>query len=174
MLLAQLLLASACGTLPHPPADVPVEDRTVRQAPGGPAVPDRLPEQEAPPAAAGQVEAGAAATERIPVIVALLDESDRRLRSGHAEDAAVALERAIRLAPDDPLPWHRLAALRLAQRQWDQAAALAQKSNSLAGNDPQLQAANWRIMARTRAEQGDQAGAVRAAAEAERLSTLRD
>jgi predicted Zn-dependent protease len=92
-------------------------------------------------------------------VVALLDDSDRKLQAGQQEAAAAAVERALRISPSNALLWYRLAAIRVGQGQWSQAEALAQKSLSLSGNDVQLQSDNWKLIARARRELGDAAGA---------------
>jgi cytochrome c-type biogenesis protein CcmH/NrfG len=69
------------------------------------------------------------------------------------------LERALRIDPQDPYSWHRLATLRLRQGRADQAEALARKSNLLAGEDPALRARNWKIVAVALRQRGDEAGA---------------
>jgi predicted Zn-dependent protease len=90
-----------------------------------------------------------------PAVVALLDTVDERARAGNLDSAAAVLERALRLEPQNPLLWHRLAALRLQQGQHAQAASLAAKSNALAGRDRQLQASNWAVIAQANEQLGD-------------------
>jgi len=99
----------------------------------------------------------------------LLQEAFAAEAGGDAEKAVALLERALRVAPEDPLPWSRLAGLRLRQGQGSQAQQLAVKSNRLAGQQVALQAANWRIIAGVRRVAGDDAGARTAEEAAERL-----
>lgn len=167
-----LAMTNGACALGGRPADAPVEDRSGQAAPAQ--APDirtrgvdedwisRAPEPEplGPQGGAGTDTA----------VVALLSESDQRRRSGQPEAAAAALERALRIAPADPLLWHRLAAIRLEQRNWPQAENLARKSLSLSGNSRRLQAANWRLIAGARQGMGD----VSAAAEAERTADRLD
>lgn len=101
---------------------------------------------------------------------ALLREADAAASRGDTERGAALLERAVRIAPQDPLPWSRLAELRLDQGQGGQAQQLALKSNRLAEDDPALRARNWRLIARARRSSGDPAGAREAEAQAERAS----
>ena len=77
-----------------------------------------------------------------PAVIALLDDTDLMISRGDPDAAAVSVERALRLEPKNPWLWHRLAVLKLAQGQWRQAAALAQKSNSLSAGRPALRRAN--------------------------------
>jgi len=168
-----VLLGAGCAAGGRP--DAPVEDRSGQPGAGLP------PESRtqgvgeeritgAPPpeplGPAGEGQGGQAET----AVLALLAESDQRRRAGEPEAAAAALERALRIAPRDPLLWHRLAGVRLAQRHWTQADNLARKSLSLSGNDRRLQAANWRLIAQAREAMGDRSGAAEAERNAERLS----
>lgn len=87
-------------------------------------------------------------------VIALLDNAGQQSRSGKLDSAAAALERALRIEPRNPEIWHRLAAIRLQQGQFDQAASLAAKSINLAGNNPDLIARNKTIIAQARQRQG--------------------
>lgn len=139
VLLVLLALAAGCAGLPAwRPAEAPRP---------GPAPAERAPAEEE----RGRPERGAT--------VALLADADALQRAGELDRAAAVLERAVRISPNDPLPWHRLAAVRLAQRRAAQAEQLARKSNLLVGEDRTLRARNWRIVAEARRLSGDEAGA---------------
>lgn len=102
--------------------------------------------------------------------VALLwDDAEEARRNGDVETAASKLERAVGLAPEDPVLWSRLAELRLRQEEFAVAENLAAKSNALAGDARLLRYRNWVIVAAARAERGDDEGAAQARDEAERL-----
>ena len=90
-----------------------------------------------------------------PVIIALLDDVTDYENSGNSQQAEATLERAIRIEPKNPLLWHRLGLLQLREKQWQQAIAMAQKSNSLAANNTDLQLNNWKIIAQASKEMGD-------------------
>jgi Tetratricopeptide repeat len=94
-----------------------------------------------------------------PAVVALLDTADKRASAGELDNAAAAVERALRLEPQNPLLWHRLAKLRLQQGQFAQAVSLAAKSNSLVRENRQLQASNWETIAQAQEKLGDVAAA---------------
>jgi tetratricopeptide (TPR) repeat protein len=154
--LATAMQIAACARVGEKPAPAPVEDRA-GTAVTSPAVPDgagtRWEEIPAP-------EGGEAPPQPAePAVVALLDESDRKLRNGDHEAAAAAVERALRLSPSNATLWHRLGVIRADQGRWSQAEAMAQKSLSLSGSDPRLQADNWKLIARARRGLGDAAGA---------------
>jgi len=86
-------------------------------------------------------------------VLALLDNAGQQSRSGKLDSAAAALERALRIEPRNPEVWHRLAAIRLQQGQFDQAASLAAKSINLAGNNTDLITRNKNIIAQARRKQ---------------------
>jgi tetratricopeptide (TPR) repeat protein len=102
------------------------------------------------------------ATASEPAVVALLAAAERHAAQGQPDQAAASLERAIRIQPRDATLWHRLAKIKFAQGQFQQAQQLAAKSNALAGNDRRLKAANWQLIAAARTKLGDTAGAARA------------
>ena len=97
-----------------------------------------------------------------PAVVALLEESDRRLAAGETAAAASSLERALRIEPDNALLWHRLATVLLRQEGYEQAEAMAVKSNGLARGDRELMSRNWLLIAEARQRRGDAEGAVQA------------
>jgi len=103
--------------------------------------------------------------------VALLwDKAEKARRDNRLDDAVSALERALRLTPDDAVIWSRLAELRLRQRKYAVAENLAAKSNSLAGKQRLLRYRNWLIIEAARERRGDTAGAVEARERADALS----
>lgn len=102
-------------------------------------------------------------------VAILWDEAEQSRREGNLESAVSSLERAVELAPEDPVLWSRLSELRFRQRQFAEAENLAAKSNSLAGDNRMLRFRNWLIIAEARAQSGDTEGAEQARAEARRL-----
>jgi tetratricopeptide (TPR) repeat protein len=81
------------------------------------------------------------------VILALLDDADEFASKGQSEKAAATIERALRIEPRNALLWHRLAVVRLQQQQWQQAIAMARKSNALAAKNNKLKSENWAVIA---------------------------
>lgn len=102
-------------------------------------------------------------------VVALVDAAEQHRQAADFHAAAAKLERALGLEPRNPHVWNRLARVRLEQGQFDLAADLAAKSNTLAGDIPGLQRDNWLIIARAQRNAGDNAGADAAEAEAAAL-----
>jgi len=156
---AVVLVIQACSSMPAsrvPPPVVdqgipaPVDQRVPVQTQPVPAGPDSTPGRVAP------------ARPQPPAVVALLDHAEQQANAGDLESAAASLERALRIDPRNPVLWHHLATVRLAQGQASQAEQLAVKSNSLASGNFTQQALNWQLIAQARREQGDTAGANRA------------
>ncbi|MCZ8251385.1 MAG: tetratricopeptide repeat protein [Hylemonella sp.] len=165
VLAAALLLLAGCAsvdTSPPAPAGEPsparVPDPTViappdasaqtRPVPGGEGVPGaELPAAAEPPPlppASGN-----------RAVIALLDRAQADAGAERPDAASATLERALRIEPRNARLWHELAQLRLAQGQYAQAIALAQKSNSFAGAQRPLQALNWRVIGEARIAQGN-------------------
>ena len=97
-----------------------------------------------------------------PAVIALLDRAQLDSETGHREAAGASLERGLRIEPRNAWLWHELAQLRLAQGQYAQAIALAQKSISFAARERRLLALDWRVIGNARVAQGDSAGAEQA------------
>ena len=87
-------------------------------------------------------------------VLALLGKADDQAAGGQLDSAAVTLERALRIEPENGQLWHELAGIRLKQDKLDDAISIAQKSNSLARNQRDLQARNWRLIAVALQKQG--------------------
>jgi len=95
----------------------------------------------------------------VPAVVALLDTAAKQEASGQLGAAAASLERALRIQPENPWTWYRLAVTRFRQGRLDQAEQMARKSDTLAGRDHDVRARSWRLIALIRERQGDPAGA---------------
>lgn len=102
-------------------------------------------------------------------VAELWERAEQARRDGDYEGAVMELERAVRLAPGDPVLWSRMAELYL--QGGDQAVAenLAVKSNALAEDNRLLRYRNWLIISEARDRRDDEEGAERARAEAERI-----
>jgi Tfp pilus assembly protein PilF len=84
-------------------------------------------------------------------VAGLVKNARQDTEAGRLANAAATLERALRIEPRNPRLWHELARVRLRQGDFDQAASLAARSNSWAGSDADLRAANQRIIDNARA-----------------------
>jgi predicted Zn-dependent protease len=121
--------------------------------------------------AASQTAPRAPARVEPPAVVALLEHAEQQANAGDLESAAVTLERAIRIDSRNPILWHHLATVRLAEGEPQQAEQLAIKSNSLAAGNHALQARNWELIAQARRSRGDTSGARSADRQARALET---
>lgn len=91
-------------------------------------------------------------------VESLLNEAKTYYEMKQFEQAAALLERALRIDPRNPILWHNLAGVRLAQEDWKRAANLATKSNTLAGsnnNYKELRLRNWVIITQACEGMGD-------------------
>ena len=104
-----------------------------------------------------------------PTVRSLIEQSDKQVQSGQLDAAAAVLERGLGIAPTDPYLWSRLAGIRLRQGEYDQAASLASRSNTLAGADKALQRSNWNLIGQALESSGDLRGAEAARTKAAQL-----
>jgi len=91
-------------------------------------------------------------------VLSLMDSARHDAQAGKFNAATATLERALRIEPRNPRLWQELARARLAEGQYQQAEALAQRSNSWAGDDKAMRAENWRIIGQSREKSGDPTG----------------
>jgi Tfp pilus assembly protein PilF len=84
-------------------------------------------------------------------IAGLMDSARKDSSAGKLGSAAASLERALRIEPRNPRLWHELAIIRLRQADYPQAESLAARSNTYAGSDAELRAANQKIISDARA-----------------------
>jgi len=103
-------------------------------------------------------------------VISLIEKARAATQQGDYQRAEVLLERTVHIEPKNASLWHYLAKLRLHQSRYQDAVGLAQKSSYLAGSNNKLKADNWRIIAHSRQQMGDQAGAVQAQDNARRLA----
>lgn len=105
-----------------------------------------------------------------PAVQSLVNDAQAALTAGRADEASRSLEHALRIEPRNSMLWHYLSQTRLQQGRFDQAESLAAKSNTLAGDNRELRAANWRLIAQARSAKGDTVGAEAARAKADNTS----
>ena len=102
-------------------------------------------------------------------VISLLEKARDATTQGDFQRAEVLLERTVRIEPRNATLWHYLAKLRLHQTRFNDAIGLAQKSNNLARENDHLKADNWRIIAHSKYQLGDAAGAQAAQANAKKF-----
>lgn len=142
----------ACSTAPYTRTPAPPVTEQGTPVPERPLVRgEEIPPRIYPPAPAPREQPAA--------VVALLGHAEQQANDGDLRAAAVTLERAIRIDSRNPILWHHLASVRLAEGDAIQAEQLATKSSSLAAGNYALQARNWELIAEARRKRGDTAGA---------------
>ena len=112
---------------------------------------------------------GIAPVSENPAVLTLVEQARAEVAENKLQSAVAIIERAQRLEPRNPWLWQELARLHLAQGDHAQAESLAARSNTWAGSDRVLRAANWRLIGAARAARGDAAGAQAAEARAAEL-----
>jgi len=167
LLLTSVFLLTACARITPPspsstaPRAKPAKSEPTRE-PAAPPVPEEPPVEQPPP-----IEQPAPAVERPsesavispPPVLALLEEAEASRNSGELDGAAAVLERGIRIQPNNPVLWQRLAQVRLQQGQPQLAEELAKKSNVFAAGNASLLRENWALIAEARRRKGDVEGA---------------
>jgi len=153
-----ILVGQGCSTARSPGGSVPVEDQSSTAA----GIPETSGGSKVPGGPQTGASPGSQSRAVSPAVVALLDTARLDMDAGRPESAAATLERALRLEPKNGVLWHRLALVRRHQGQWQQVLSLAQKSNSLAAGDRNIQLQNWRLIAVACEHLDDDEGAKRA------------
>ena len=82
-----------------------------------------------------------------PASTALVSQAHSYVASGNYSMATAAVERALRIEPDNPLLWIELGRIRQAEGNPAQADSMARKALALASGDPYAQAAAWKLLA---------------------------
>ena len=134
---------SACATAP-PPVDGREVDARVRQ----PAQQDSAGVQVFP---LGN-----------PAVTELLADASQAERNGQYEQAAVLLERALRIQPRNPEVLQNMAEVQLQVRDYQQALNFAARSYDLGPRVGEICSRNWRTISVSREHLGDHPGAVEA------------
>jgi predicted Zn-dependent protease len=164
-----LLLAGCVTQLPPSAPRPPVEERGATS---------QTPERKPSPALPSETEREPAQKKTLPdeaeadlprpadpATAALLTRSDSALQAGNTGEAIAYAERAMRLRPNDPLLWMRLAELHLAANEPVAAEQLARRAVSLSGSSMSLARRAWLLVADARQAQGDKPEAQRIRAE---------
>ncbi len=168
MIFGSLFFLYGCAATYHPPRPLPPKISLPHPLPPDSSLPQSVPPVPVPPAISlPQSVPSVPEQKQIPepsgrAVSDLIAKADRLEQSGELETAAASLERAVRISPKDPLPWQRLAQIRLRQKDAVQAEVLAAKSNSLAGGSKPIMCRNWQIIKEARYLAGDIKGALRA------------
>ncbi|HEY0767088.1 MAG TPA: tetratricopeptide repeat protein [Steroidobacteraceae bacterium] len=137
-LLSIVIAASVSACALRAPGPSP--SATPQPSPPLPAQPAPLPPERPAAPAPRQFHLGPAAS-------ALVTQAHTQAGGGDYGQAAVTLERALRIEPDNPLLWIELGRVRLGENNGSQADAMGRKALSLATGDGGAQAAAWHLIA---------------------------
>ena len=105
-----------------------------------------------------------------PAVLTLVEQARADAAQNKLQSAAGTVERALRIEPRNPWLWQELARLHLTLGDHAQAESFAARSNTWAGGNRVLGAANWRLISTAREARGDTAGAQAATARAAELA----
>ncbi|NIQ35512.1 MAG: tetratricopeptide repeat protein [Xanthomonadales bacterium] len=94
-----------------------------------------------------------------PAVVELTEDARRAEREGDYEQAAVLLERALRIRPRDPQLLQHMAEVQLQKRDYEQALSFAIRSYDIGPRVGEICARNWRTIGVARENLDDSAGA---------------
>ena len=141
VLIASLLLAGCPAAAPRPdsgnspnlPVPVPATPGVIVPSPPPPA-----PSPAAPPPRENHLS---------PATRALVTQAHGLLAHGDLDGASSALDRAVRIEPNNPLVWIEVGRLRLAESDAHQAESCARKALALASGDRATQAQAGRLLA---------------------------
>ena len=141
--MCSLLFLSACATAPAP-VDEDIVDTRVRQ----PAQQDSAGVQVFPL--------------ENPAVTELLADASQAEGSGQYEQAAMLLERALRIQPRNPEVLQNMAEVQLQVRDYEQALNFAARSYDVGPRVGEICSRNWRTISVSREHLGDHPGAVEA------------
>jgi tetratricopeptide (TPR) repeat protein len=148
VLIATLLLAGCpaspqrpdSGNAPNLPVPVPVTPGAIVPSPAPPA-----PTPAPPPPRENHLS---------PATRSLVNQAHTLMGHGDLDGASSALDRAVRIEPNNPLVWIEVGRLRLAENDAHQAESGARKALALASGDRGTQAQAGRVLADALRAQG--------------------
>ncbi len=134
-------LLTACGEIPPSPPSQP----RPQVGPGSTQTQSQPPPEVAPPERPPRPQPktftlGAAA-------LALVGQAHKQAHDGDYGQAAVTIERALRIEPNNPLLWIELGDIRMGEHNPEQADAMGHKALALATGDPATESAAWHLIA---------------------------
>ena len=105
-----------------------------------------------------------------PAVAAIWTNAEIARTDKQYDQASELIEEALRIVPDDPVLWSRLAELRYQLGEHVLAENYAAKSNAISVDDRVLQYRNWLIIQHARDQRGDVLGAREAQLEVRKLA----
>lgn len=146
LIIAGLLIFLLAACTAGPPA--PVEEREVEARVRAPARQDSAGVQVFPL--------------QNPAVVQLIEDAHRAEHAGDLDQAAVFLERAMRIQPRDPALMQQMAEIQLQKGEYDQALNFAVRSYDTGPRVGEICARNWRTISVAREHLNDENGALEA------------
>jgi len=107
-----------------------------------------------------------------PATSALVTQAQAQRSKGDLPGAAVSLERALRIEPNNPLLWIEMGRLRMDQHNFQQAESMGRKGLSMSIGDSRTQSAAWQLIADSFRARGMNAQAQEALEKSRELSRL--
>lgn len=108
-----------------------------------------------------------------PAVAELTEQADQAESRGDLDQAAVLLERALRIQPRDPELLQHMAEVQLQRGQYEQALSFATRSHDIGPRVGELCARNWRTMSLAQERLGDNVAAGRSVQRAEQCMVTR-
>ncbi len=105
------------------------------------------------------IDKSASPSSMSPAVLSLLEQADSLREAGDLAGASARLERAQRIAPDEPEVYYQLSTVRLEQGQFEEAANIAGQAVDFAVSDNAMKRDLYTLIARARDALGDTAGA---------------
>ncbi len=152
-------LLSACVSAP--PAPAPVEERV-----------DPPEETSEPPAQVATPGVQVFPLQN-PAVKTLMAQAGEAGDQGRFEDAALLLERALRIQPRDPELLQEMAEVQLQKQDYEQALNFAVRSYDEGPRVGEICARNWRTISTARRQLGDNSGSREAAGRVEQCISAR-
>lgn len=108
-----------------------------------------------------------------PAVAQLMEDATRAENAGDLDQAAVLLERALRIQPRDPELLQHMAEVQLQRSDYEQALGFAVRSFDTGPRVGEICARNWRTIGLAREQLGDRTGASEAEGRAEQCMVTR-
>lgn len=108
-----------------------------------------------------------------PAVAELTDQASRAEAAGDLDQAAVLLERAMRIQPRDPELLQHMAEVQLQRGRYEQALGFAVRSHDIGPRVGELCARNWRTMSVAQEQLGDRQAASQSLERAEQCMVTR-
>ena len=107
-----------------------------------------------------------------PASKALVTQAQGQRKRGDLPGAAVSLDRALRIEPNNPLLWIEIGRLRMDQGNFPQAEGMARKALAMSVGDDGTQSQAWQLIAESYRARGRNSQAEEAFARARELAPL--